>query len=226
MAERWTDDRLDEALLTLGEHLDVPMAPSDRRSGAGRRREPQRWRLAAAAAAAVLVVTGAVVFSPTREAVARWFGLQVVSDEEAATATGSFADDVTPLDVDTAMARIPLDSHRLADSALGRPDAAGVPPEGGVVLAWDAGSTTLWVRSGDDDAVVTKRYSVDAQVEPVGGIGEQALLIEGNHELDTPARRVAAGRVLWWLTGSGERRLESDLDAGVLIDLAQELEPP
>ena len=109
---------------------------------------------------------------------------------------------------------------------LGRPDAAGVPPEGGVLLAWRDGATTLWVRPGDDDIVVVKKLIGSQGYEMVDDLGDYAVLIDGGHVLDTPARRVAAGRVLWWLDDGRQWRLESELDATTMLAVGRALAGP
>ncbi len=126
---------------------------------------------------------------------------------------------MAPLDVAAAIAATDLDLGRVASSPLGAPDAAGVPPEGGVLLAWDDG-TTLWVRQVGDDITVVKRLGEEDRVDDVPGVGDYAVLIDDEHVLDTPARRVAADRVLWWIGGDREHRLESDRPAAELIEIA------
>ena len=137
--------------------------------------------------------------------------------------TEVFADGVQPLDVEEAIGRAGLDAPRLDAAGLGRPDGAGIPPEGGVLLSWDRGTTTLWLRHGEDVVMVVKRLLEDGQAEPVERLGEYAVLIDGAHVLETPSRHVAAGRVLWWLDGGREHRLESDLDAGAMIEIGRAL---
>jgi hypothetical protein len=92
------------------------------------------------------------------------------------------------------------------------------------VLAWDDGATTLWVRGpGDDDAGVVKQLIGDAVATPVDGIGDAAIVIEGVHVLATPARTVAADRVLWWVVDGIEHRLETDHSRAVLLDTGRTL---
>ena len=219
MADAWTDDRLDAALFALADVLDVP---SDERLVVARptARPRRRWPLLVAAAV-VLVVVGVVAIAPARDTVARWFGVRVERDD-GATARGSFADDVTSIDVDEAIARTGLTPAAFDATSLGRPDAAGIPPEGGVLLAWRDGTTTLWVRPGDDDITVVKKLG-SGESELVEDLGDYAVLIDGAHVLETPARRVAAGRVLWWLDDGRQWRLESDLDAAAMLAVGRAL---
>jgi len=221
MAEAWTDERLDAALGALAGALDVPGEERLVFERPPARVARRRWPLLAAAAI-ILVVIAIVAIAPARETVARWFGVTIERDD-GATARGSFADDVTPLDVDEALDRAGLDATALDGTALGRPDAAGLPPEGGVLLAWRDGTTTLWVRPGDDDVIVVKKLIGSQQAELIDGVGDYAVLIDGEHVLDTPARRVAAGRVLWWLDDGREWRLESELDAATMEAVGRSL---
>jgi hypothetical protein len=220
MADSWTDERLDAALFAVADILDVP---SDERLVVARPapRARRRWPLLVAAAV-VLVVIGVVAIAPARDTVARWFGVSIERDD-GATARGSFADDVTAIDVDDAIARTGLTPAAFDATSLGRPDAAGIPPEGGVLLAWRDGATTLWVRSGEDDVVVVKKLVGSGGSELIEDLGDYAILIDDDHVLDTPARRVAAGRVLWWLDDGRQWRLESDLDAATMLAVGRAL---
>jgi hypothetical protein len=106
---------------------------------------------------------------------------------------------------------------------LGRPDEAGRPPEGGVVLAWKEGSTTLWVLPAHDGPAVVKQLGAEDRAEVIAGVGEAAVLIEGDHVLSTPARELAADRVLWWIVSTREHRLESDRVGAELIAIGRAL---
>ncbi len=215
MAESWTDERLDAALVALGPWLEVPAMPV--------RRSSRRWLLVAAALVLV-VVAGVLVVAPARDTVARWFGLEVRRDETPSTRpAATFDDGVVPFDVDAAVARTGLDADALAATSLGPPDAAGLPPEGGTLLAWERGATTLWVRVGEDGATVVKRLQQEGTADFVD-VGEVAVLIDGAHVLETPSRTVAAGRVLWWVSDDQEHRLESDLPADELLAIGRALD--
>jgi hypothetical protein len=215
MAEAWTDERLDAVLLSLGAELEVPAFPA--------RRASRRWVLVAAAVVLV-VVAGVLVIAPARDTVARWFGLEVRRDEVPTTLPSStFDEGVAPLDVDVAIGRTGLDPAVLAATSLGPPDAAGAPPEGGTLLAWDRGDTTLWVRVGEGGADVVKRLQREGTAD-FQDVGDVSVLIEGAHVLETPSRTVAAGRVLWWVADGQEHRLESDLPAADLLAIARQLD--
>jgi hypothetical protein len=227
MTDHWSDERIEHALVGLAGELDVPPADSIEPLAARRRRATRRRRLLVAAAVLALAVAAALAITPSRETVARWFGLHVERDDgTGAAVTDAFADDVLAMDVATAIERSGLDRAHLESAGLGVPDAAGLPPEGGVVLTWGRGATTLWVRSYEARTeVVVKRLVGDDRAEVIDGVGDYAVLIDGAHVLETPARTVAAGRVLWWLWDGRELRLESDLDAGEMLATARALTP-
>jgi hypothetical protein len=95
-------------------------------------------------------------------------------------------------------------------------------------MAWPEGKTTLWVHrnAGDGPGFVKKLLNVPDDVRPVPGLGDAAALIDGEHVLETPARRLAAGRVLIWVAGDVEYRLESDLRASEMVEVARSVSAP
>ena len=224
----WSDERIEAALAGLADELVVPDGPLDTvRPGRGHR--PERVLIGVAAAVIVLALVLSAV-PAGRRAVAGWLGLGRVRVEridpglERPPESG-FVDGVAPLDVDVALAAAGVEEPALDGAGLGRPEAAGRPPEGGVVLTWDDGATTLWVRRPDegDDVGLVKQLIADAVAEPVEGIGEAAILIEGDHVLATPARTVAADRVLWWVVDDVEHRLETDRSRADLLEMGRTL---
>jgi hypothetical protein len=230
MSDLWSDERIDAALAEIAVHLDVPAVvtggwqTSEQRPATRRPMTRRPWVLVAAAVLLVLGVLAAI--SPVRSAVARWFGVELEIDPSAdPTGLDAFIDGVRPLGVDEGLERVGLTVQRLDGSGLGRPDAAGEPPEGGVLLAWGRGDTTLWVRPGDETIGVVKKLITADQARVIDGIGDYAVLIDGAHVLETPSRRLAAGRVLWWFDDSAEHRLESDLAPAELQAIAQALDP-
>ena len=224
----WSDERIEAALAGLADELVVPDGPLDT-DGPDRGRRPGRALLALAAAVLVLALVLAAV-PAGRRAVAGWLGLGRVRVEridpglEVPPESG-FVDGVAPLDVGDALGAAGVQDGALAAAGLGRPAAAGRPPEGGVVLTWDDGATTLWVRRPDegDEAGLVKKRIADAVAEPIEGIGEAAILIDGDHVLATPARTVAADRVLWWVVDDVEHRLETDRSRADLLDMGRTL---
>jgi hypothetical protein len=228
----------------VGEHL-VVEAAAGRHTRPGRRGRPggdpgRRGRrvpvaAAVAAAASAVLVTGAVV-APVRAAVADWFGIgstrieRVPPDrEDAADPTGLPPVDAGVRPVSRAAAEHELGRPlpRLRHPALGEPDLVAVAPEGGVLLGWDRAATTLWILPTDDpaDRRMSKVLDDHDTAEPVAGLGEGAVIVEGDHVLATPDRRVAAGTVVLWIEGGFEYRLESDLGRTALLAAARSLEP-
>jgi hypothetical protein len=102
-----------------------------------------------------------------------------------------------------------------------------IPPEGGVILEWTEGATTLWIRAPDFEPAMFVKKLVDAgePAESISGVGDEALIVEGSHILETPHRRLAAGTVLLWVDGDQEYRLESDLDRDAMVAVARSVEP-
>jgi hypothetical protein len=232
MAERYDDARLEAVLRSIGAHLSTSEAVDEEATVTPlpQRRPPLRSGRWIAAAAAALIAVGAVgALTPVGDTVAGWFGLgglsvTVVLPEETLPAPDAvFTDDVRPLDAAAAWERAGIAPETFDDSALGRPDVYGEPPEGGVVFGWDGGGSSLWVRRASDDAEnVVKKQVVDASsAEWVQGLGDTALLIDGDHILETPFRRVGADRVVWWIDGDTEYRFESTLPGEDIIDVAQ-----
>lgn len=249
MAERISDDRLEAVLTSVGRHLEIPVTAFvpggetnlDARADAGdaavadtasRRVVTSRRVLAVAAVFVMIVAVGAVV-SPVRDAVADWLGLRHVEIsyepiDPVDDLDEVFIDGVEPIDLDAALRRSGLDIETVAGSRLGTPELAGLPPEGGggAVFQWASGATTLWAR---DDATgilnpVSKGVGPHVDVEPIGGLGDDAVLIEGEHRLHTPVRDVVAGNVLWWRSGDREFRLESALPGDEMVEIAHQFD--
>jgi hypothetical protein len=234
---RLDDDALGAVLASVGEHL-VTGPGTDGTAAAGARQlrgltAPSRRRLRLLAIAAALVVGAAisVAVPPVRQAVADWMGLgstrveRVPEGEGDAVGLPTLRAGAVPLTAEEARRILPDGLPDTSASDLGPPDQLFRPPEGGVLLVWARGSTTLWAHHGDIGAGVLYRKLVSAgeQVRPVEDLGDSALLITGSHFLVTPARRLAAGSVLLWSAGGLEYRLESDLGADALIAVARSL---
>jgi hypothetical protein len=227
--EELSDQRLEDVLASVGEHLVVPgTEDSDLASLPSRSRWGSRL-LAYAAVALVVALVASVAVPPVREAVADWLGLGSTRIERV-PAGGSDPSGLPPID-----AGLPPVSQATAEAVLGRPlptvespelarpDHIAVPPEGGVLLAWDHGETTLWARATDDDPHVLVEKLLDEYdtVESVDSLGEAAALIEAEHVLRTPHRRLAADTVVLWLDDGLEYRLESSLDSAALLSIAR-----
>jgi enoyl-CoA hydratase/carnithine racemase len=141
----------------------------------------------------------------------------------------------SPAEVEAALGATPADLG-LDASALGEPDMTARAPEGGVILAWSDGSTTLWVRrtgsAGQAIGAFVKRPTggrADAgdaedaglRVETVPGLGEEALVVDGAHVLETPGRALAATTAVLWLDAGREYRLEGTAPAERLVAVAR-----
>ncbi len=237
------DNDLATVLTGLGDHLEVPdgaglatwrpaARQADRsadRTGRSADRRPRRV-LALAAGVALVVGAGAfVVGGPVRDAAAQvgeWLGLGGTRIEEGPadpTGLAPISDDLTPVAPSSAEAWLGRPLPVVGDPGLGPPDVVAVPPEGGVLLGWDEGATTLWVRAVvvPPGAPPPKVRSELGSATEVDGLGEAAVLIEDDHVLVTPHRRVAAGAVLLWVDGGWEYRLESDLPRADLLAAAR-----
>ena len=223
MADTFSDARLEEILVSVGAHLVVD-APSAQRGSTWIR------RLAVAAVILVALLVAGLAVAPVRSAVADWLGIgrtHVVKVPGGVDTSGLplIQERLTPVTHDEA-------ERALGDSlptagALGDPHVLVLPPEGGVIMAWPEGRTTLWVHSIDVDPRVflDKLVAVGERVEPVEGVGDAALYVEGTHILETPGRTLAARSVLLWVQDGVEYRLESDLTRDQMIEVAKSVEP-
>lgn len=202
-----------------------------------------RLRRQLAAVVAVVAVAAAVslavgTIAPVREAVAGWLGIgstrvdqAPADDRRARPAVGEGLEPATEAEAEEALGATPR-SLGLDTSTLGPPERVALAPEGGVVLSWSQGTTTLWVRpqatEGEPVGPFFKRPtgSRPLGVRDVDGLGDRALLIEGGHALDTPSRSLAAGTALLWLDGGREFRLEGAAPGDRLVAIARSFDPP
>ena len=223
MADTFSDARLEEILVSVGAHLVVD-APSAQRGSTWIR------RLAVAAVILVALLVAGLAVAPVRSAVADWLGIgrtHVVKVPGGVDTSGLplIQERLTPVTHDEAERAL---GHSLPTvEALGDPHVLVLPPEGGVIMAWPEGRTTLWVHSIDVDPRVflDKLVAVGERVEPVEGVGDAALYVEGTHILETPGRTLAARSVLLWVQDGVEYRLESDLTRDQMIEVAKSVEP-
>jgi hypothetical protein len=227
VAETFSDARLEAILVSVGELLVVAVdSPATTHPAS-------RWprRLAVAAAVLVVALVATLAVAPAREAVARWLGIgstrieRVPGGDSDPSGLPTISNALTPASVEDA--EDALGETLPVVEALGPPEAVYMPPEGGVILSWREGSTTLWIRDPDfaPEMFVKKLVEAGEPAESVAGVGDEALIVEGTHILETPHRRVAAGTVLLWVDGAEEYRLESDLDRAAMIEIARSVEP-
>ena len=236
MPEQFSDQQLEALLASVGRHLVVPIGSSTlvSRQPGGVTRRPARSALLVAAALAVLVLVAGAVVTPVREAVADWLGIGSTSIEQVRGPAGDprglppLAAEAVPISPAAARGELGRALPVVHDRRLGRATLRALPREGGVLMVWPRGKTTLWVHRdvGDSAIFVKKLYNLQAQVTPIRGLGELAALIDGNHVLETPARRVAAGRVLIWVADGVEYRLESDLSHAAMLEVARSVTAP
>ena len=228
MADPFSDARLEQILMSVGAHLELgapsaPSAPSVHRGSTWLR------RLAVAAVILIALLVVGLAVAPVRSAVADWLGIgktHVVKVPGGVDIGGLplIQDRLRPVSRDDAAAVLggPLPTV----AALGEPQIVVLPTEGGVLMGWTQGNTTLWVHPIDVDPklFLQKLVAVGENVEPVEGVGEAALYVEGTHILETPGRRLAARSVLLWVQDGVEYRLESDLSRDEMIDVAKSVE--
>lgn len=236
MPERYTDQQLEAVLASVGRHLVVPVgSPAvvtlPARSAA---RRPARTALLVAAAAAIVLLVAGSVVTPVREAVADWLGIGSTSIERVRGPEGdsrglpALAAEAVPISRAAARAELGQALPVVRDDRLGAPTLRALPREGGVMMVWPRGKTTLWVHRdpGDSAMFVKKLLNLRDRVTPVSGLGNMAALIEGEHVLETPARRVAAGRVVIWVADGLEYRLESELPGDEMVAVARSVSAP
>lgn len=226
MRDDLSDERLAAVLASIGQHLAIPGNTIPPASADERIRPWYQRRLLIAAAVIALVVAATLVITPAREAVARWLGIGSirieVGPEQPAGGT-PIVEGLAPISPGAAATLLgrPLP----ASNALGPPAAVYAMPavEGGVLLTWNQGETTLWVHAGTTDGAIVnaKRLGPQNQIEPVAGLGDFALLVAGAHILQTPHRTIAATTVVLWTERGIEYRLESNLPEDALVEAAR-----
>lgn len=199
-----------------------------------------RLRLQLATVVAVVAVVSLAVglIAPVREAVADWLGIGSTRlDHEPAEegrerpALGEGLAPATAAEVDHELGATPA-SLGLDTSDLGPAPLVALAPEGGVILAWPERATTLWVRSPAGDGRLATPFlkrpagAPGLEVRDVAGLGDEALVIDGAHVLDTPVRSLTATTVVLWLHGGREFRLEAAVPADRLVAIARSFDLP
>jgi hypothetical protein len=217
------DDRLAHVLASLTDLLVTDTASV---TLPVRRRRPVRVVALGLAAAAVTVVS----VSPLRGAVADWLGIGstridiVPAPASTAQSQPSIDDDlprIDRVDVERALGA-PLPD--LDTTSLGEPIAYATMPEGGIVVVW-ADTSTLWIHdiTMHPGILFEKLLSANESVERIGGLGDDAIAVSGDHMVHTPHRSFAAGTTVLWTDGSWEYRLESDRPADELVGVARQI---
>jgi len=187
----------------------------------------------AAAIIAGATVVGTAV-APVREAVADWLGIGSTEIVRVPDGAGEgdpsdlpyLGEGLVPVERSRAEQELHAPLPDTSETELGPAEVLALPPEGGVIMAWADGATTLWVRADERPAgeIMQKLLTFDDRLEPVDDLGEDAAIIEGPHVLGTPQRRLAAGTVLVWIDDGFEHRLESDIDPQRMVDIAHAID--
>jgi hypothetical protein len=217
------DERLAAVLASVGEHL-VLDEPSASRSISGR----SVWRPLLIAAAVLAVLAGAVLaFAPARRAVGDWFGAGSIDVEVDRTADpaglpafGEATERIEPSAADDLLGQ-PM--PRVDGTSLGAPSAWWTVPEGGVLVSWPEGDTTLWVTATGTRGDIVKQVIEDQVVTDLPGLGDEGFAITGDHVLQTPHRRVRATAVVAWFDGDLTFRLDGTGDIDDLIAVAEQI---
>jgi hypothetical protein len=235
------NDRLALVLASVGDHLVIECDVIEREEPAGGYQVParpstvprrsRRWRAGPILAAAAVIVAAVLGFAPTRGALAGWLGIGStrirLDPVEVADPTlhPSIADDAEPVGRASAEELLGRPLPDLDASQLGAPAGYAAIAEGGVLVVWDD-ATTLWIHQAQIDlgAMREKQLPATSPPEPVEDLGDEALLLRGDHLLKTPHRSMAATTVVLWLSGPWELRLESDRPEAELIDIARQID--
>jgi hypothetical protein len=221
---RVDDDRLASVLASIGDHLVV-----DGVAGPASRDTHSLWRPLLVAAVTLSVIAGAVVaIAPARRAVSGWLRIgRIELDVDRRTdSTGlpSLTDAARPIEPSAADDVLGQPVPDVDTSSLGAPTHWWSIPEGGVVVGWPDGETSLWLTTpGDGEGLVDKIVAAESAVTELPDLGDGGAAVRDSHVLRTPHRRVSANNVVIWVDGDLTWRLESTADIDDLIDVATEL---
>jgi hypothetical protein len=223
---RLDDDRLAIVLASIGEHLVVDgvaaVAPAPKETR-------PRWRPLLVAALTLAVIAGAVVaIAPARRAVSGWLRIgRIELDVDRRTdSTGlpSLTDAARPIELSATDGLLGQPMPAVDTSSLGAPTHWWTIPEGGVVVGWPDGETSLWVTStAGGEELVDKIVAAESDVTELPDLGDGGAAVRGSHVLRTPHRRVAAGGVVIWAVGDLTWRLEGTAELDDLIAVANQL---
>lgn len=227
MAEEFTTEQIETVLISIGHHLDYPSeTPEFQEQSRGR-----TGQLLVAAAVLAVAVTGMVIVPSTRAAIADLLGIgstriEITGQEPIEEVrVPHIADGLTRISIDEATRILDGMLPNTSATALGPPEAVYQMPEGGVLLAWKDDTATLWIRAATDAEIVARKLIGSGEnVESVDGLGAAALVITGDHLLQTPQRQLAAQQVLLWYDDNLEYRFEADIAQAELIAIARDLQ--
>ena len=232
-------DRLEQALINIGQRIEYPKTPDLGASYPTRseRRISRRWRIAAAVAAAALVL---LAFPGPRQAVANLFRIGSV--------TLTVVADLRPAAVEREPSGMMVTLNKAPEGvgfpilALDQdPDAVYLDPSvpGGMVTlgygADDDGYALLITQllATTDEQAVTKLLTPSTNVESVTVEGEPGFWIEGDPhvvilfnqdgDLVEDSARLAANTLLY-IVGNRTVRIEGGLSLGQALEVAAALE--
>jgi hypothetical protein len=198
-------------------------------NGASSHRRHRGTRLAVAAAVIVAVLVAAIAIGPSREALAHWFGIgsTIIRRVPATELPAPRArpdlgreEPVRPGDAPLPALGPPVASYLRAPDV--RSYAWAASPDLPALAGSDLGAV-LSVRPAGG-APVTKLVPVDEPVEGVSVGGAFGLWIPGDHVMLGPdGTPTKARRVLLWVKGDRELRLETNLDRDRAVALAEQV---
>ena len=222
---RLDDDRLAAVLASVGEHLVVEPS-GERHATAGH----SVWRTLLIAAAVIAVIAGTVLaVAPARRAVGGWFGAGRIDVEFDRTAVPAglpaFTDAAAPIAPDAATRLLGQPMPPVDGSSLGAPSSWWTVPEGGVLVSWPDGDTSLWVVrvEGDGGDLVKQVAAGETVVSELPTLGDRGIAVSGDHVLQTPHRRVRATSVVVWTDGDLMLRLDGTRPTEQLVAIATQL---
>ena len=191
---RLDDDRLAAVLASVGEHLVVERAedvPAPSAAGSP-------WRPLLVAAVTLAVIAGAVLaIAPARRVVSGWLRVGRIEFEidrrPVPTGLPSLTDAARQIEPSAADDLLGQPLPAVDGTALGAPSHWWTIPEGGVLVGWPDGATSLWISAtGGGEELVDKIVAAEADVTELPDLGDGGVGVRGSHVLQTPHRRVAA----------------------------------
>jgi hypothetical protein len=222
---RLDDDRLATVLASVGEHLVVDRAVD---AAPLRRGHRPLWRPLLVAAVVLAVIAATVLaVAPARRVVSGWFGagrIEVEVDRSAdPTGLPSFTAPAERIDGADAGEILGRPMPPVDGSSLGAPSDWWTLPEGGVLVSWPDGGTSLWVTVSGDGDLVKKVVDGANDVTELPDLGDGGVAVSGVHLLQTPHRRVRANSVVVWTDGGLTFRLDGTGPLDDVIAIAESL---